>query len=392
MTLKEGITKRLVASAVLIAQGICLTAPPVFAMDAAVKIAGETVINSRVVIGGMTAEQRAGIIQKNLDNALIATTDRSPSSVNITYIKGAPVITVGGYRIVEVDSGSAKAAGTTPALLAKKWADEIRRVIADEASIKSYVEQLTGEYASSGSTAMSIPTKEQKLPAPTTQQNSLDQQTIRQYRNSTTYRGRVVYAPAGLTIPIKLDTAISTQVAKPGDLIQATVSKNILIDESQIPAGSVVIGTVTDASGGKLLGRAASLTVKFNRIQTPAGDVTPLTAHLVGGIGRYTEGSANDDTLKGETWKTKAGQAVIRGAAGAGTGAALGTAVGAIAGGKRGVGKGAWSGTAIGATAGVAQSLILRKGKEVTIQSGTPMELQLDAPMTVAGAPIGVVQ
>ncbi|HEY9784142.1 MAG TPA: hypothetical protein V6D17_01985, partial [Candidatus Obscuribacterales bacterium] len=162
--------------------------------------------------------------------------------------------------------------------------------------------------------------------------------------------------------------------------------QNVMLGDAQIPAGSVVLGNVTDASGGKYLGRAASLTIKFNRLRTPDGMETPITAHLVGGIGKYVDGGSDqDDTLRGETWKTKVGQAAIRGAIGAGAGAALGTAVGAIAGGKRGVGRGAWSGTAIGGGVGVAQSLLLRKGKEVTIPSGTQMQLQLDAPVSLAG-------
>ena len=105
----------------------------------------------------------------------------------------------------------------------------------------------------------------------------------------------------------------------------------------------------------------------------------------MGGIGKYTDGNG-DEVVKGETWKGKVVQAGVRGAIGAGTGAALGTAVGAIAGGGRGVGKGAWSGTAIGGTVGVAQSLLLRKGKDVNVQAGTAMQIQLDAPVSIAGA------
>ncbi|MDV2687148.1 hypothetical protein RYX56_22630, partial [Alkalihalophilus lindianensis] len=89
------------------------------------------------------------VIQKNLDNALVASKDRGPSSVNITYVKGSPVITLGGYKIVEVDAGNAKAYGTTPALLAKKWADALRNSLVDQASVESYVAQLTGEYSNS---------------------------------------------------------------------------------------------------------------------------------------------------------------------------------------------------------------------------------------------------
>ncbi|MCC7527588.1 MAG: hypothetical protein IT342_03635 [Candidatus Melainabacteria bacterium] len=408
MTSFNSSKSRLIAGALVLSQTFFVAPFAVLAANADVQIAGVPVITSRVSVGGMTPTARAEVIQKNLDNALVATKDRGPSSVNITYVKGSPVITLGGYKIVEVDSANAKAYGTTPALLAKKWADALRNTLVDQASVESYVAQLTGEYASSApAVAQAAPPRQQSYtqtaPAPSDYYNTgapqqatyggppqgygAPQYGAAQYGAPQGYRtGRVTYAPAGLTIPINLQTAISTQVAKPGDLIQATINQSVMLGDSQIPAGSLVIGTVTDSSAGKYLGRASSLTIKFNRLRTPDGIETPITAHLVGGIGKYTDGGSDqDDTLRGETWKTKVGQAGIRGAIGAGTGAALGTAVGAIAGGRGGVGRGAWSGTAIGAGAGVAQSLLMRKGKEVTIPSGTAMQLQLDAPVSIAG-------
>src|SRR5262249_19713774 len=122
---------------------------------------------------------------------------------------------------------------------------------------------------------------------------------------------------------------------------------------------------------------------------------------------------------------TKVGQALMRSAIGAGAGAALGTAVGAIAGrgqsnmqyrtsfvpeyngyggmqyapvgyyhqgsgAARGAGRGAWSGAAIGGGVGLADSLLLRKGKNVDIQSGTPIQLQLDAPVQLDRPGYGV--
>lgn len=394
---------KLMASAIVLSQTLLVSPLAVLAADGYVRIAGETVITNKVGTGGMTAEKRAEIIQQQLDNALVATKDRSPSSVSIIYVKGSPVITLGGYRVVTVDADSAKAAGTTPALLAKRWADGIRNALTHQESIESYIAQLTGDYNSSAPPVAAAPPARQtsysqtQYQPPVTQyqppasnmppQAGMDYYNTASVRDSGYRQGRVVYAPAGLVMPITLQTSISTQVAKPGDMIQASLPQSVMLGDSQIPAGSTVIGTITDASAGKYLGRAASLTIKFNRLRTPDGSETPITAHLVGGIGKYVDGGSDqDDTLRGETWKTKAGQAAIRGAIGAGTGAALGTAIGAIAGGGRGVGRGAWSGTAIGGGAGVVQSLILRKGKEVTIQSGTQMQLQLDAPVSVAGA------
>ncbi len=404
MTSKSYSIKRSVlAGALLLSQSICLYPLAAMAADNDIHVAGQSIF-SVPAAGGLTADKRAAIVQQNLDNALVAAKDRTPSAVNITYVKGIPVITLGGYQVVTVDGASAKSVGSSPALLAKKWADSLRESMRDQASIQSYVGQLSGDYFASAPAAVNAPPQQQAYQPPQQQQQSYGQST---YQAQTPYQqpqapygaqaqygqpqggfrqGRISYAPAGLVMPITLSTGIATQVAKPGDLIQATISQQVVLGDSTIPAGSVIIGTITDASAGRMLGRAGSLDIKFNRLRTPDGTETPITAHLIGGIGKYTGSGTDETVIKGETWKNKAVQAGLRGAIGAGTGAALGTAVGAIAGGSRGVGRGAWSGTAIGGTVGVAQSVLLRKGRDVTIPAGTAMQLQLDAPVSIAGA------
>lgn len=385
------IKRSVVIGAMALAQTIGMISPlAVLAADNQVRIAGMDIF-SVPAAAGLTADKRAEIVQQNLDNALVAAKDRTPAAVTITYVKGVPVVTLGGYQVITVDSASAKSLGTTPAALATKWANSIRDSLRDQTSIQAYVSQLSGDYASSAPAAYNNPAPQQQQPA-------FNAQAQQNYANPNPnygqpygdapggYRqGRVTYAPAGLVIPIALASGISTQVAKAGDVIQATVSQTVMLGDSTIPQGSVVLGTITDADAGKMLGRSGSLGIKFNRLRTPDGVETPISAHLIDGLGKYAAG-AQEDTFKGETWKGKAVQAGVRGAIGAGTGAALGTAVGAIAGGRGGVGKGAWSGTAIGAGVGVAQSLILRKGKDVNVQAGTAMQLQLDAPVSIAGA------
>lgn len=403
------VKRSILVGALALSQTVVSTsfALPALAQDNEIKIAGQGLFTVSGA-GGMTADKRAEAIQQNLDNALVAAKDRTPASVKITYVKGTPVVTLGGYQVVTVDSASAKSAGTTPTLLATRWADSIRAALRDQSSVQAYVSQLSGEYDSSAPTAYNAPAS-QPNPSFNTrpygqpnQQQAYGQQPYGQppygqplysqqpygqqpYGSSMVRQGRITYAPAGLVLPISLSSGISTQVAKAGDVVQATISQTVMLGDSMIPAGSVVLGTVTDASAGKMLGRSASLGIKFNRLRTPDGTETPISAHLVGGIGKYA-GGAQEDTVKGETWKGKVVQAGVRGAIGAGTGAALGTAVGAIAGGGRGVGKGAWSGTAIGAGVGVAQSLILRKGSDVNVAAGTAMQIQLDAPVSIAGA------
>jgi hypothetical protein len=403
------ITKRTVASALVLSQILCMTPLAVLAAD--VRFAGHPVMTNIAGAGSQSGDARAEQVQQNLDNALVAAKDRTPASVNITYVKGLPVITLGGYQVITVDAASAKANGTSPAVLAGRWADSLRNSLRDQASVQSYVSQLSGDYASSAPPVSSAPP--QGAPPQQGEYFGSNNGQPTQYGASATYnyaapqngggyaapqgsvgytppprgyrQGRVAYAPAGLVIPAQLNTSIATQVARPGDMIQAGITQSVILGDSQIPAGSVLLGQVSEAKKGGYLGMSGKLEIQFNRLRTPDGTETPIVAHIVGGIGKYDDKDGNGE-LVGETWKGKTVQAVGRGAVGAGVGAALGTAVGAIAGGRGGVGRGAWSGTAIGGGAGVAQSLLLRKGKDVTIPSGTPLQIQLDAPSSIAGA------
>ncbi len=193
-------------------------------------------------------------------------------------------------------------------------------------------------------------------------------------------------AAQGLNIPLSLTTAISTQVAKNGDFVQATTSSNVpLSGYSYIPAGTTVTGQITDAEAGRRLSRSGALSISFNQMRLPSGATIPITGHLVGSIGRYKDvGQGGQDLYRGEGWGTKLGQLALRGGLGAGLGAGLGTAVGAIGGGGHGAGMGAWSGAAIGGGIG-GLDMLLRKGKDVLIPSGTAMQLQLDAPAQIPG-------
>ena len=414
----------ILASALLLSQTVYVCPPGAFAADGDIRLAGSAIF-SVPAEGSLTADKRSQTVQQNLDNALVAAKDRSPSAVNITYVKGVPVVTLGGYQVVTVDSASAKALHSTPALLAKKWGDAIRDSLKDQASVSSYVAQLSGDYASSAppqnAPMQSAPAQSasmQSAPAQQQAQNNYPpqgqnnpQMSYQQPVNYTTQpnypppgyaqqnggpqngqypppqgarQGRISYAPAGMTMNATLSSGISTTVARAGDLITASLSAPLILGDATIPSGSALEGTVTDASGGKMLGRAGSLGIKFNRLRTPDGVETPISAHLVGGIGKYSNANGSD-VMKGETWKTKVGQGAIRTGIGAGAGAALGTAVGAIAAGGHGAGTGAWSGTAIGAGVGMADSLILRKGKDVNIAAGTALEIQLDQAATFTG-------
>lgn len=169
-------------------------------------------------------------------------------------------------------------------------------------------------------------------------------------------------------------------MAKAGDFIEATVNQNIPLNGSgYLPAGSVISGQVTEAKAGRRLSRSGSLSIAFNNLRLPSGASFPMTAHLVGSIGRYKDVNGVE---RGEGWKAKLGQFALRGVGGAGLGAALGTGLGAIVNGGSGAGTGAWAGAAFGGGLG-AMDMLLRKGRDVIIPSGTEMKLQMDQPLNL---------
>ena len=201
------------------------------------------------------------------------------------------------------------------------------------------------------------------------------------------YAARVAYAPAGLVLPIALNTGISTAVAQAGDPVHARLTQSVQLQGASIPAGSTLSGQLTNVEASRRMGHSGHLGLKFYRLRTPDGHSYPITAHLIGGLEKYhTMGEAGSDQFRGDNGGTKLKAVGVRAGVGAGAGAILGTAIGGIAGGGRGAGRGAWSGLAIGTGLGVADSLLLRKGREINLKSGSPMQLQLDSPISIAAS------
>jgi hypothetical protein len=343
-------------------QLVAFAPPAVMAAAASVRVAGSPVFTINAGSGSMTALTRADIMQKNLDNALVASKDHSPSAVGIVYVKGQPVLTMGGFYVGTVDAASAKAAGTTPAILAQKWAAGLKSALARRDSVENYIAQISG---TAGANVGS---------------NSTQAGTYTYVK-----QGRVVFIPQGMNLPVVLTGSLSSGNARIGDRIEARIVETVNLGETSIPAGSTVIGQVTESTSGKRLSKSGMLGMKFTRLSTPDGAETPISAHISGKVGTYEDiGSDSTDILKGETTSGRVKNALLQSAVGAGGGALLGTAVGGIAGGGRGAGRGAWAGLAIGAGLGAAHSLLVRKGKDVNVESGTPLTLQLDAPASIS--------
>jgi len=170
---------------------------------------------------------------------------------------------------------------------------------------------------------------------------------------------REVTIPAGTTLPIVLDTTVSSATSRVEEPVAAHLARAVTVGGvAVLPAGSRVSGVVTDATrSAKVKGRA-HVGVRFNSV-TPTGDEERYEIQTTS-IGRTAPATKKQDAVK------------------IGAPAAGGAIIGAIAGGK----KGALIGTAVGGGAGTGYVLATR-GKEVQFAKGAPLTLKLSEPLTV---------
>jgi hypothetical protein len=170
---------------------------------------------------------------------------------------------------------------------------------------------------------------------------------------------REVTIPAGTTLPVVLDTAVSSATSRVEEPVAAHLSRAITVNGvAALPEGSRVSGVVTDATrSAKVKGRA-HLAIRFDSV-TPRGDDQRYQIRTTS-VGRTAPATKKDDAIK------------------IGAPAAGGAIIGAIAGGK----KGALIGTAVGGGAGTGVVLSTR-GKEVALAKGASLTLKLTEALTV---------
>jgi hypothetical protein len=160
-----------------------------------------------------------------------------------------------------------------------------------------------------------------------------------------------ISVPAGATLPLVLETAISSETSRSGDVVVARLAEDVRVGEKVvIPAGSEVRGRVTAAVPSGRVKTRARLAFNFDTL------VIKTREHAI------DTGSLDitaDDTHKKD-------------AATVGIGAGAGAIVGAIVDGKKGAGIGALIGGAAGT--GVA---LTDTGKEVKLGSGTRVTVRL---------------
>ena len=169
---------------------------------------------------------------------------------------------------------------------------------------------------------------------------------------------RELTIPAGTVLPLELKSTVASDTSNVEDPVRATLRRAVQVGGVQaLPAGTAVLGHVTDASrAGRVKGRAR-VAFRFTEVTVP-------------GSGRE---SIRTDVVAREAAASKKQDAAKIGAGAAG---------GAIVGGILGGGDGAAKGAAIGGAAGTGVVLSTR-GKEVRLGPGADLSVRLTAPLTV---------
>lgn len=170
---------------------------------------------------------------------------------------------------------------------------------------------------------------------------------------------REVTLPAGTVLPIELETAVASDSSNVEDPVRARLRSAVAVNGVEaLPAGSTLVGSVTDAKRSARVKGRARVAFRFNTIE-PAGRDERIAVRT----------SAVARTAPG----TKKRDAAIIGAPAAG-----GAVIGGVVGGKGGAAKGA----VIGGAAGTGAVLATR-GKEVRLGPGAAFTVRLLEPVTV---------
>ena len=164
--------------------------------------------------------------------------------------------------------------------------------------------------------------------------------------------------PGETAIHVTLDHALASDVNRPGDHFEATVSEPVVIDdETVIPRGAKVEGFVVDARrSGRLAGRAhLRLALKTVAIEGKTYAVRTDPTSRIGGDHK----KRNIGFIGGG-----AGGGLLIGAAGAG-------------------GKGALIGGPVGAGAGTAVAFLTGR-KDIRLPAETPLTFRLAGPVVIS--------
>jgi hypothetical protein len=92
-------------------------------------------------------------------------------------------------------------------------------------------------------------------------------------------RTRAVTVPPGTVVQLRFSETVSSRYSSVGDAFRTTVDQDVRIaDAVAIPAGSVIIGRVTEAHQPQKVGGRARLSLEFTAIELPSGESESIEA------------------------------------------------------------------------------------------------------------------
>ena len=184
-----------------------------------------------------------------------------------------------------------------------------------------------------------------------------------------------VEIPEGTHVLLRMVNSISTRTAQAGDHVYMRTASPISMDgRIVVPVNSYVEGVVTHSQrAGRVKGRAR-LGIRLESLTLPRGTTLKFSPTL----------ASADDNETGQ--KVEKDENLIRQGTSRGRDAAqiaILTGSGAAIGAMRDKGaKGAGIGAGIGGVAGLA-TVLLTRGREVELRSGSSLDVALDRPVTL---------
>lgn len=197
--------------------------------------------------------------------------------------------------------------------------------------------------------------------------------------------------PEGTQIQLAMREPVSSKLNEVGDDITAVVRKDVIVDGvTLLKEGTLVIGRVTVAKPAKRPLKGGMLHISFDRIRLQDGLERKLVA-LVKSASDYTRDEKISSTSEGTLKGGKSGGEALKSigtAAGIGGTAATIIILSGRNSGTSGLGLGGISGGSVAAAAGVLgvsliAGVLLTKGKEVRLDAGSLVRLQLERPLSI---------
>lgn len=156
--------------------------------------------------------------------------------------------------------------------------------------------------------------------------------------NPSLLKGHISKVPTGTKLKIIIETPIDEITSMVGDEIKARISEDILVEGSVIvPAGSNVIGEISETNSAKRLHKAGSIRILFKSLITPDGREVPIVASILSHSG-LIKGKYGPKSVLLSSATVVTPIAAGLGAGLAADGSALGAGVGATIGALLGLG------------------------------------------------------